>query len=78
MPGLAPNFSASSIAQQRARTVGLLLHHQRVAINHIGAGIAVAFERHQFLVVAAQMRGAIENIGDEGRPPRAETNRMLS
>jgi hypothetical protein len=57
-------------AQERARTVSLLPHHQRVAINHIGAGIAVFFECHEFRVVTAQMRGAIENIADEGRPPQ--------
>ena len=65
VPGLAPNFSASSMREQRARAVGLLLHHQRVAVDHIGAGIALAFQREQLLVVAAQMRGAIENVGDE-------------
>ena len=70
VPGLAPNFSASSIAEQRARAVGLLLHHQRVAIDHIGAGVALAFQRKQFFVVAAQMRGAIENMGDEGGLPQ--------
>ena len=62
VPGLAPNFSASSMRQQRARAAGLLLHHQRVAMHHIGAGIAVPFQRQQFGVVAAQMRGAIEDI----------------
>ena len=39
-------------------------------MHHIGAGIAVAFQRQQFGVVAAQMRGAIENMGDEGRLPQ--------
>ena len=70
MPGLAPNFSASSMLSSARGPLGLLLHHQRVAIHHIGAGIAVAFQREQFRVVAAQMRGAIENIGDEGRLPQ--------
>ena len=69
VPGLAPNFSASSMRQQRAGAVGLLLHHQRVAMDHIGAGVALALQREQFLVIAAQMRGAIENMGDEGRMP---------
>ena len=49
-----------------AVAAGVLLHHQRVAIHHIGAGVAMALQREQFLVVAAQMRGAIENVGDEG------------
>ena len=37
-------------------------------MHHIGAGVAVPLQREQFLVIAAQMRGAIENIGDEGGP----------
>ena len=55
--------------EQRARAARLLLHHQRVAIDHIGAGVAMAFQREQLLVIGAQMRGAIENMGDEGRLP---------
>ena len=48
-------------------------------MHHIGAGIAVAFQREQFLVIAAQMRGAIENMGDEGRLPNGnESNADMS
>jgi len=39
-------------------------------MHHIGAGIAMPFQRQQFSVVGAQMRGAIENMGDEGRLPQ--------
>ena len=39
-------------------------------MHHIGARVAAAFQRHQFRIVAAQMRGAIEDIGDEGRLPQ--------
>ncbi len=68
--GIGAEFQRLVDAQQRARTIGLLLHHQRVAMHHIGARVAVAFQRHQFRIVAAQMRGAIENMGDEGRLPQ--------
>ena len=60
--GIGAEFQRFVDAQQCARAVRLLLHHQRVAMHHIGAGIAVAFQRKQFFVVAAQMRGAIENV----------------
>jgi hypothetical protein len=53
--------------QQRARTIGVALHHQRVAVDDVGAGVAMAFQRQQLVLVAAQMRGAIQNVGDEGR-----------
>jgi hypothetical protein len=36
-------------------------------MQHIGAGIALAFQRQQLGIVGAQMRGAIEHMGDEGR-----------
>ena len=36
-------------------------------MHHIGAGIGLAFQRQQLGVVGAQMRGAIEHMGDEGR-----------
>ena len=39
-------------------------------MDHIGAGVAMALEREQFFVIGAQMRGAIENIGDEGGSPQ--------
>ena len=39
-------------------------------MHHIGAGVAVPFQRQQFCVVAAQMRGAVENMGDETRLPQ--------
>ncbi len=65
VPGLAPSFTASSTPSSDARAAGLLLHHQRVAVDHIGAGVALAFQREQFLVIAAQMRGAVENMGDK-------------
>ena len=65
VPGLAPSFTASSTLSSTRDPSGLLPHHQRVAVDHIGAGVAVAFQREQFLVIAAQMRGAVENMGDE-------------
>ena len=69
VPALAPNFSASSIDEQCAHTALLLLHHQQVAIDDVGTGIAPAFQREQFFLIGAQMRGAVEDIGDEGRLP---------
>ncbi len=65
--GIGAEFHGLVDAEQDARSAGLLPHHQRVAIDHIGAGVAVAFQREQFLVIAAQMRGAVENVGDESR-----------
>ena len=38
-------------------------------MHHIGAGVAVALQREQLLFVGAQMRGAVEHMGDEGRLP---------
>jgi hypothetical protein len=52
--------------QEHAGAAGILLHDQRVAVHHIGAGVAMPLQREQFLVAAAQMRGAVENVGDEG------------
>ena len=68
--GIGAEFQRLVDAKQRAWTVRRLLHDQRVAIHHIGAGVAVPFECHQFGIVAAQMRGAIQNIADKGRPPQ--------
>ena len=65
--GIGAEFHGLVDAEQHARAAGLLPHHQQVAVDHVGAGVAVAFQREQFLVIAAQMRGAIENVGDEGR-----------
>jgi len=70
VPGIGAEFQRFIDGQQRARSLSLLLHHQRVAIHHIGAGVAAPFQREQFLVVAAQMRGAIENMRDESRLPQ--------
>ena len=70
VPGLAPNFSASSIVSSARGPSAFLLHHQRVAIHHVGAGVAAPFQRQQFGVIAAQMRGAIENMRDEARLPQ--------
>ena len=67
--GIGAEFPRFLDRQQRARAVVFLLHHQRIAMHHIGAGIAVAFQRQQLLIVGAQMRGAIEHMGDEGRLP---------
>jgi hypothetical protein len=57
-------------AKQRAGPAMLHLHHQRVAVHQIGARLGVAFQCKQLFVIAAQMRGAIEDIGDEGRLPQ--------
>ena len=65
VPGLAPSFTRLVDAEQGARASGLLPHHQRVAIDHIGAGVALVFQREQLFVIGAQMRGAIENVGNE-------------
>ena len=67
VPGLAPITERLLDREQRAGAALLLLHQQRVAVDHIGAGILLAFEREQFFVIGAQMRGAIEHMGDEGR-----------
>ena len=70
VPGLAPSFTRLLDAEQHARPVRLLLHQQRVAVDHIGAGVALAFQREQLFVIGAQMRGAIENMGDESGLPQ--------
>ena len=36
----------------------------------LGAGVALALQREKFFVIAAQMRGAIENMGDESGLPQ--------
>ncbi len=36
-------------------------------MHDISARVRLAFEREQLVVIAAQMRGAIEHVGDEGR-----------
>jgi hypothetical protein len=36
------------------------------------------FQREQFFITGAQMRRAVEDMGDEGRLPLRETNRMHS
>ena len=66
VPGLAPSFSASSIESSARGPLASCFTDQRVAVDHIGAGVALAFQREQFVVIGAQMRGAIENMGDEG------------
>ncbi len=65
--GIGAEFQRLVDAEQHAGAVGFLSHQQRVAVDHIGAGVAMALQRHQFLVIAAQMRGAVEDVGDEGR-----------
>ena len=52
-------------AKQHARPVRLLSHQKRVAVDHIGAGVALAFQREQLFVIGAQMRCAIENMRNE-------------
>ena len=42
-----------------------LLHDQRVAIDHIGPRVALAFQRKQLVVIGAEMRGAVQRVGDE-------------
>ena len=65
VPGLAPSFTRLFDAEQHARPIRLLLHQKRVAVDHIGAGVALALQREQFFVIGAQMRGAIENMRNE-------------
>jgi len=52
-------------AEQHARPIRLLPHQKGVAVDHIGAGVALALQREQFFVIGAQMRGAIENMRNE-------------
>ena len=66
--GIGAEFQRLIYRQEHAGAAGVLLHDQQVAIDHIGAGVAVPLQREQFLVAGAQMRGAIENVGDEGGP----------
>ena len=77
--GIGAEFQRLVDRQQRAGAAGILLHHQRVAMHHIGAGVAVAFQRQQFRIVGAQMRGTIEHMGDEGRlAQRKQSNALMS
>jgi hypothetical protein len=36
-------------------------------VHDIGAGAGIAFQRHQLIVLGAQMRGAVEDMIDEAR-----------
>ena len=38
-------------------------------MHHIGARVATALQCEQLLLVGAQMRGAVEHMGDEGGLP---------
>ena len=67
--GIGAEFQRLLDRQQCAHTALLLLHHQRIAIDDVGTGIAPALQREQLFLIGAQMRGAVENIGDESRPP---------
>jgi hypothetical protein len=58
--------------QQPARADGLLNHHQGVAMQHIGAAVALAFQGEQFFVTESQMRRTIELVRDEGRMVQRE------
>ena len=64
--GIGAEFDRFVDRQQRSRASFVLLHHKRVAKHHVGARVAMAFQRKQFRVVGAQMRGTVENVGNEG------------
>ena len=64
-PGIGAEFHCLFDAEQHARSIRFLLYQERVAVDHIGAGVALTIQREQFFVIGAQMRGAIQNVGDE-------------
>ena len=65
--GICAEFQSLVHGQQCAHAAIFLRHHQRIAKDDIGAGVVPGFQRHQLGVVGAQMRGALERIGHEGR-----------